>query len=224
MAKRDRWRKAMTISVLVHCLLFGGVGWLGGNLLKAAQPPDLIEVELISDPGRSKQRDNLSVIVPTTGAASAFAQTTIAADKSAVVTEMTADAVTEAVSASSTTANAGGGGMAQAGMASSAGGSGSGPVVPRRIAAPRLLAKIEPVYPEEARQTGAEGTVGVRIEIKENGHPGDINVVRSSGRASFDAAAVEAIRSWRFVPAQEVESGRAVRSYTTVSIVFRLRT
>ena len=46
---------------------------------------------------------------------------------------------------------------------------------------------------------------------------------RTSG-ASFDAAASEAIRHWRFVPAQEVNSGRAVRSFTTVAIVFKLKT
>lgn len=220
MPKRDRWRKAFAISVLVHCLLLAGAGWLGGGLLKAAQVPDLIEVELISDPGRSEQKAAVAV-TPAVSAARAFARTPSSADRSAVVTEMTAEAVTEgvAVPTAGATGNSGAA-VAGPGLPAAEGGA----VTPKRIAAPRLLAKTDPQYPEEARRAGVEGTVTVRIEIKENGQPGEIAVVRSSGRASFDAAAVEAVRSWRFVPAQEAETGRAVRCYTTIPVIFRLRT
>lgn len=221
MPKRDRWRKALAISALVHCLLLAGAGWLGGSLLKAARLPDLIEVELISDPGRSDRKDPTAATAPAAGAAQPFAQAPANAGRSAVAAEMATDAVTEGFAPRAAGAS-GNSGAAVAGPAlpSTAGG---GAAAPKRIAAPRLLAKTEPLYPEEARRAGAEGTVTVRIEIKENGQPGDIAIARSSGRASFDAAAVEAIRSWRFVPAQEADSGQAVRCYTTVSVVFRLR-
>jgi protein TonB len=224
MATQNRWRKALAISGLVHCLLLAGAGWLGGSLLKAAQVPAVIEVELISDPGRSEQKDAAAAAAPTTGPTAAvrtFVQPPASVDRSAVVAEMAADAVAEGFTPPAAGA-AGNGGAAMAGPAlpTAAGGA----ATPKRIAAPRLLAKTDPQYPEEARRAGAEGTVTVRIEIKENGQPGDIAVVRSSGRASFDAAAVEAVRSWRFVPAQETETGRAVSCYTTVAVVFRLRT
>ncbi len=220
MAKRDRWCKALATSVLVHCLLLAGLGWLGGSLLKAARLPELIEVELISDPGRNEQKDEAKVAAPAVSAARTFADLPATAGKSAAVAEMAADAVVESFAAPAA-GSAGKSGAALSGpVPSSAGGGATGP---KRIDAPRLLSRMEPLYPEEARRAGAEGTVAVRIEIKENGRPGDIAVVRSSGRESFDAAAVEAVRSWRFVPAQEADSGRAVRCYTTVSVVFRLR-
>lgn len=220
MPKRDRWRKALTISVLAHCLLLAGFGWLGGNLLKSAQYPDLIEVELISDPGRSEQKGALAAPTPAVGAARTFANVSVTADKPALVAERVAE-VAEGFASPAAGVHEGSGAAVAGPAPPSAGGA---PAAPKRMSAPRLLAKTEPQYPEEARQAGAEGTVAVRIEIKENGQPGDIAIARSSGRASFDAAAIEAIRSWRFVPAQEVESGRPVRCYTTVSVVFKLKT
>lgn len=215
MPKRDNWRKALTVSVLIHLLLFSGAGWLGGSLFKAAQIPELIEVELISDPGH---QENMAVTTPV-GAANPGANSAPSAAKAAVATEMLAEAVADPLPAVAAGSSANSSVAASRLPPAVAGQSGQ-----KRIAAPRLLDKTEPRYPEDARQAGAEGTVAVRLEIKENGQPGDIAVVRSSGRASFDAAAVEAIKDWRFAPAQDVESGRAVRSYTTVSIVFRLRT
>jgi len=207
MAKRDRWRKALAISVLAHCLLLAGAGWLGGSLLKAARLPDLLEVELISDPGRGEQ--------------TAAAAAPVAPARPSVRDTAAAEAVAEATAAASAALSAAGAGAPAAGSASQA--AAGVAAAPKIIAAPRLLAKTEPEYPEEARRAGAEGTVTVRIEIKENGRPGEITITRSSGRPSFDAAAIAAVRTWRFVPAQEAETGRAVRCYTTVSVVFRLR-
>ena len=88
---------------------------------------------------------------------------------------------------------------------------------------PRILVQTEPVYPDSARQSGLEGRVLVRIEILINGLPGEVSVQQSSGSETLDAAALSAVRRWRFVPAQERQSGRAVISYTTVPIVFKLR-
>ncbi len=220
MPKGDRWRKALAISVLVHCLLLAGAGWLGDGFLKVARLSDLIEVELISDPGRGKQ--TAAAAAPAAPARPSIRETAAAARHETVAT-VAAAAIAEAVSDASAGAPA-----ALPAAGAPAGGSGA-PVAagvaeaPKTIAAPRLLAKTEPEYPEEARRAGAEGTVSVRIEIKENGQPGEITIARSSGRPSFDAAAIEAVRTWRFVPAQEAETGRAVKCYSTVSLVFRLR-
>ncbi|WP_371378453.1 TonB family protein [Sporomusa aerivorans] len=64
--------------------------------------------------------------------------------------------------------------------------------------------------------------VGVKIEVLENGRTGEVQIARSSGRQSFDEAALQAVRKWRFVPAQEAVGGRTVRCFTTLSVVFRL--
>lgn len=211
---RDRWRKALTVSVFVHCLLLTGAGWLGVGLFEAVRPAEPVEVELITDPGQGEP-----TAVPSAAAPAAAVRAPVVAVTPAAVAEPADDAVTEGLAAPATAARADGAAAAVTTPALA----GAGPASSKRLSAPRLLARTEPQYPEEARRAGAEGTVAVRIEVKETGQPGDIAVVRSSGRASFDAAAVEAVRSWRFVPAQEADTGQAVRCYTTVSVIFRLR-
>ena len=46
------------------------------------------------------------------------------------------------------------------------------------------------------------GTVGISMVIDENGVPEDLEVVESAG-APLDRAALESMRSWRFVPAHK---------------------
>lgn len=222
MLRQDRWRKALLISVLFHCLVLTGVGWLGGSLLKAAHLPDYIEVEMISI---ADQRELVTspasppAVVPAKDTPCPAQDRSIIAEKPVVVTELSADTVVENATTQPAATAVAGGGSSAAGSSVQA----SVPAGGRAVAAPRLLHRTEPRYPEEARRAGAEGTVVVKIEIREDGHPGAIAVIRSSGLHSLDAAALQAIRTWRFVPAQEVESGRAVRCYTTVSIVFQLK-
>ncbi|MDU4962533.1 MAG: energy transducer TonB, partial [Sporomusaceae bacterium] len=96
-------------------------------------------------------------------------------------------------------------------------GSGSG-----NLQAPSILQQLKPRYPEQARQNGIEGTVDLRIQILTSGRPGTISVKKSSGDASLDAAAVESVRKWRFVPAKDSVSGRPVECYVTRSVVFQI--
>lgn len=112
------------------------------------------------------------------------------------------------------------GGGTGAGTGAGSGGNNSGG---RQIAPPRILSKVEPVYPEGARSAGLEGTVQVKIQILANGAPGDITVNRSSGHDSLDEAAIAAVRQWRFIPAKNQDSGINIMCYTTMPVVFRLR-
>jgi protein TonB len=57
---------------------------------------------------------------------------------------------------------------------------------------------VYPVYPAEAQRMGEEGEVRVRLWVAASGDVQRAEVVRSSGRAYFDAAATQAIRQWRF--------------------------
>ena len=87
---------------------------------------------------------------------------------------------------------------------------------------PRILRQTEPSYPESLRQQRIEGRVAVRMLVLEDGSVGDADVVSSSGYGEMDAAAVDAVRQWQFVPARH-EGGGAVRCRTTLSVSFRLR-
>lgn len=87
----------------------------------------------------------------------------------------------------------------------------------------RVLERVEPAYPEAARRRGAAGRVRVRALVSAAGAVEECAVASSSGHADLDAAAVEAVRRWRFAPAAERTGGRAAASYVTVPVVFELR-
>lgn len=78
-----------------------------------------------------------------------------------------------------------------------------------------------PSYPLAARRKGDEGTVTLRVLVTQDGVPGNVVIDRSSGSTALDAAALAAVRAWRFVPARE--AGRAVDAWVLVPIVFRLQ-
>ena len=60
------------------------------------------------------------------------------------------------------------------------------------------MANTPPVYPRIARERGYEGDVIVSVTVRADGTCGDVTVKRSSGHTVLDAAAVKAIRCWRF--------------------------
>ena len=60
----------------------------------------------------------------------------------------------------------------------------------------------------------------MRVAVSAEGTPADVAVAASSGHASLDAAAIEAVRKWRFVPA--MQGGQPLPSVAEVPIRFRL--
>lgn len=80
---------------------------------------------------------------------------------------------------------------------------------------------IPPVYPPSARERGLEGRVVIRLVVGVDGVPSEVGVTQSSGVESFDAAAVDAVRQWRFEPARR--AGVAVPEERLAPVVFRLR-
>lgn len=90
------------------------------------------------------------------------------------------------------------------------------------IAAPGILAKVDPIYPSAARQAGLEGTVILRIQILANGRPDEITIIQSTGYPVLDDAAVTAVRKWQFIPAKDRSSGRTIACTTTLPVSFHL--
>lgn len=68
-------------------------------------------------------------------------------------------------------------------------------------ALPRYDLNPRPEYPETARRRGYEGTVVVTARVLKDGTAADIRVGKGSGHELLDRAAVQAVRSWRFIPA-----------------------
>lgn len=76
-----------------------------------------------------------------------------------------------------------------------------------------------PRYPSEALRRGESGTVLVRVEVDANGAPAGVALVQRSGSRELDRAAMEAVRKWRFMPAQR--DGQAVAASLVIPIDFK---
>ena len=77
-----------------------------------------------------------------------------------------------------------------------------------------------PVYPEIARRRGQQGRVVLHVNVSPEGMPVAVTVAESSGYASLDAAALAAVRQWRFVPATRGDT--PVPAVAEVPVRFRL--
>src|SRR5205814_3202124 len=87
------------------------------------------------------------------------------------------------------------------------------------IAAPQKTVNVPPVYPEVALRTRVEGMVVIEATIDERGNVTAAHVLRSV--ALLDAAAVAAVRQWKFAPARL--NGEAIPVVITVTVNFVLR-
>ena len=76
-----------------------------------------------------------------------------------------------------------------------------------------------PRSPSEALRRGERGTVLVRVEVDANGAPAGVALVQRSGSRELDRAAMEAVRKWRFMPAQR--DGQAVAASLVIPIDFK---
>ena len=84
---------------------------------------------------------------------------------------------------------------------------------------PKLIKVVDPVYPEEARRQGLEGTVIVSVKTDEDGKVIAAMVLRSV--PGLDEAAIAAVKQWVYEPL--VLEGKAVKALFTVTVRFKLQ-
>ena len=77
-----------------------------------------------------------------------------------------------------------------------------------------------PAYPPLARKLGLEGTVTLRILVSADGMPEQSRIIATSGAESLDAAALEVVQRWRFIPARDGRS--AIAHWVDVPVTFKL--
>ena len=78
-----------------------------------------------------------------------------------------------------------------------------------------------PAYPMVARRNGLQGRVVLNVEVLTSGVCGQINIQTSSGYAMLDEAALQTVKTWRFLPASQ--AGRAVDKWFMIPIQFSLK-
>ncbi len=92
--------------------------------------------------------------------------------------------------------------------------------VPEEITPPKAISMKSPAYPGAAKSAGIEGTVVIAYTVSESGSVTEARVVK--GPPELAAACLDAVRAWRFSPAQS--GGRAVAVKRSARFPFRLRT
>ena len=90
--------------------------------------------------------------------------------------------------------------------------------MPKSFEEPKVLKRIEPDYPAEARAAGVGGAVVLETEIREDGSIGTIRVVRPLGYG-LDEAAIEAVKRWKFKPARQ--DGKPISVIYGVTLNFK---
>jgi TonB family protein len=62
-----------------------------------------------------------------------------------------------------------------------------------------VVKRVEPIYPASALKDGTEGSVGLLVEVGDDGSPSSISIMRTV-RSDVDSAAMSAVRLWKFSP------------------------
>jgi len=83
----------------------------------------------------------------------------------------------------------------------------------------KVVKKIQPEYPAEARQNNIKGTVKIQVIIQKDGSVTVQNVVE--GDPILSPAAIEAVKQWRYEPT--LFDGKPVDVQTTIEVNFTLR-
>ena len=91
-----------------------------------------------------------------------------------------------------------------------------------RVSPPVALDTGRPAYPEISRRRGQEGTVLLELSVDANGRVAKVRIVESSGFSALDTAATEALRDWRFRPAQR--GGVPIAASIIHPVHFRIET
>lgn len=85
---------------------------------------------------------------------------------------------------------------------------------------PRLVRKVNPTYPFQAKRRGVEGKVIVRFLVDNQGRVSEFSVVQAEPEGVFEESALRAVRKWRFEPGEK--DGKPVDTWVQVPIRFEL--
>jgi len=83
---------------------------------------------------------------------------------------------------------------------------------------PEAITRVNPTYPDLARDAGVDGTVLVQALVDKTGHVRDVKVVKSI--PMLDASALSAVKQWVFKPA--LSNNKPVAVWVAVPIHFSL--
>lgn len=83
---------------------------------------------------------------------------------------------------------------------------------------PKTMSKVDPVYPDKAREGGISGVVTLKVRISEEGLVEAVKVISSI--PLLDQAAVDAVKQWKFEP--KIIKNKAVPVVFSITVPFKL--
>jgi TonB family protein len=89
------------------------------------------------------------------------------------------------------------------------------------VTQPEILGKVPPSYPEQAKADKAQGIVIFQFTVEKDGKISGIRALQDPD-SRLTAAALEALRQWRFQPARD-KDGNPIDAVTTITFNFQLR-
>ena len=89
------------------------------------------------------------------------------------------------------------------------------------VNAPKLIRRVDPVYPPALLRAKIGGTVVVRCIIGKDGRIRAAEIAVAARFEAFNSAAVNAVENWQYLPA--TRRGEAVDCYLTVTVNFGVK-
>mgnify|MGYP001765739921 CR=1 FL=1 len=84
---------------------------------------------------------------------------------------------------------------------------------------PKIVQRVNPVYPAQCKKDGIQGIVVLRVVIAQDGTPKDVQVEKSDN-PDLSAAAIEAVKQWKWEPA--LKDGKPTEVISSVTVRFAL--
>ncbi len=88
------------------------------------------------------------------------------------------------------------------------------------VEAAKLVNKIQPIYPGNAKSAGVQGTVVLHAVIGKDGKPLSLRVMNGQIDPDLARSAVEAVNQWRYTPT--LLNGEPIEVDTTINVVYSL--
>jgi len=88
------------------------------------------------------------------------------------------------------------------------------------VDAPKLIKKVNPIYPEEAKKALVQGVVVLEVTTDEEGNVVKVDVLRSES-SLLNQASIDAVKQWKYEPM--MSKGNPIRVSFNVTVTFRLK-
>jgi TonB family protein len=89
-----------------------------------------------------------------------------------------------------------------------------------QIKPPKLIKKVDPFYPEEARKQGIQGVVILEVMTDQEGKVVRVKILKSES-SILNKPAVDAVRQWKYEPL--ILKGKPTPVIFTITVSFRLK-